>query len=160
MGTLNASASKIRTYEIVINKYVEEPINIVMVSDIHLGNIIRNKRLRKMVQTINSLNPDFIAIAGDIIDSNITPFTERNMAEEFSHLKSKYGTYAVLGNHDLMTRSIDKIVAILNENNVNILRDEAVLINDSFYIIGRDDVTIKLYTKENRKPLKDITKER
>lgn len=159
MGTLNASASKIRTYEIVINKYVEEPINIVMVSDIHLGNIIRNKRLRKMVQTINSLNPDFIAIAGDIIDSNITPFTERNMAEEFSHLKSKYGTYAVLGNHDLMTRSIDKIVAILNENKVNILRDEAVLINDSFYIIGRDDVTIKLYTKENRKPLKDITKE-
>lgn len=159
MGTLNASASKIRTYEIVINKYVEEPINIIMVSDIHLGNIIRNKRLRKMVQTINSLNPDFIAIAGDIIDSNITPFTERNMAEEFSHLKSKYGTYAVLGNHDLMTRSIDKIVTILNENKVNILRDEAVLINDSFYIIGRDDVTIKLYTKENRKPLKDITKE-
>ncbi|WP_330654138.1 metallophosphoesterase [Caproiciproducens sp. MSJ-32] len=87
-GTLNASFSKIKSYEIVVNKHLNKPINIVMVSDIHLGNIIRNKRLKKMVQIINSLNPDIIAIAGDIVDSNITPFTERNMAEEFSHLKS------------------------------------------------------------------------
>jgi len=158
-GTLNASFSKIKSYEIVVNKHLNKPINIVMVSDIHLGNIIRNKRLKKMVQTINSLNPDIIAIAGDIVDSNITPFTERNMAEEFSHLKSKYGTYAVLGNHDLMTKSIDKIIEILNENGVTVLRDEAILIDNSFYIIGRDDVTIKLYTKKNRKPLLDIIKE-
>lgn len=158
-GTLNASFSKIKSYEIVVNKHLNKPINIVMVSDIHLGNIIRNKRLKKMVQIINSLNPDIIAIAGDIVDSNITPFTERNMAEEFSHLKSKYGTYAVLGNHDLMTKSIDKIIEILNENGVTVLRDEAILIDNSFYIIGRDDVTIKLYTKKNRKPLLDIIKE-
>lgn len=157
-GTFNASFSKIKNYEIIIDKYIKEPINIVMISDIHLGNIIRNKRLKKMVQTVNSLNPDIIAIAGDIVDSNITPFTERNMAEEFSHLKSKYGTYAVLGNHDLMTKSIDKIIKILSENKVTVLRDEAILIDNSFYIIGRDDITIKLYTKKNRKPLIDITK--
>lgn len=157
-GTFNASFSKIKSYEIIIDKYIKEPINIVMISDIHLGNIIRNKRLKKMVQTVNSLNPDIIAIAGDIVDSNITPFTERNMAEEFSHLKSKYGTYAVLGNHDLMTKSIDKIIKILSENKVTVLRDEAILIDNYFYIIGRDDITIKLYTKKNRKPLIDITK--
>lgn len=157
-GTFNASFSKIKNYEIIIDKYIKEPINIVMISDIHLGNIIRNKRLKKMVQTVNSLNPDIIAIAGDIVDSNITPFTERNMAEEFSHLKSKYGTYAVLGNHDLMTKSIDKIIKILSENKVTVLRDDAILIDNSFYIIGRDDITIKLYTKKNRKPLIDITK--
>ncbi|WP_418223656.1 metallophosphoesterase [Clostridium isatidis] len=157
-GTFNASFSKIKNYEIIIDKYIKEPINIVMISDIHLGNIIRNKRLKKMVQTVNSLNPDIIAIAGDIVDSNITPFTERNMAEEFSHLKSKYGTYAVLGNHDLMTKSIDKIIKILSENKVTVLRDDAILIDNYFYIIGRDDITIKLYTKKNRKPLIDITK--
>lgn len=157
-GTFNASFSKIKNYEIIIDKYIKEPINIVMISDIHLGNIIRNKRLKKMVQTVNSLNPDIIAIAGDIVDSNITPFTERDMAEEFSHLKSKYGTYAVLGNHDLMTKSIDKIIKILSENKVTVLRDDAILIDNSFYIIGRDDITIKLYTKKNRKPLIDITK--
>jgi uncharacterized protein len=157
-GTLNASSFKIRTYEIKIDKFLEEQLNIIMVSDIHLGNIVRNKRIGKMVKSINALEPDIITIAGDIVDSNIAPFVQRDMAKDFSHLKSKYGTYAVLGNHDLMTNSVDEIVNILNKNGVNILRDEAVLIEDCFYIVGREDVTIKLYTKKNRKPLIDITK--
>ena len=57
------------------------------------------------------------------------------MASEFSNLKAKYGTFATLGNHDILTKSEDEIVRILKENSITVLRDEATLINNSFYII-------------------------
>lgn len=158
IGNYNAKHSYIKSFNIELeNKKLEEPLNIVMVSDIHLGNIVKNNRLKNMVIEINELNPDIIIIAGDIIDSHITPFINNNMAEEFSKLKSKYGTFAVLGNHDILTKSEDKIVSILSENAVTVLRDEAVLINDSFYIIGRDDISIESLNNTPRSLLSDLT---
>lgn len=159
IGSYNAKSSYVKSVDIDIDKEgLKEPLNIVMVSDIHLGNIIKNNRLKTMVTEINELNPDLVIIAGDIIDSDITPFLKHNMAIEFSNIKSKYGTFAVLGNHDILTREEDKIVNILKENSVTILRDEAVLINDDFYIIGRDDITISRYTNKPRATLQDLTK--
>lgn len=158
VGNYNAKHSYVKSFNIKLeNKQLEESLNIVMVSDIHLGNIVKNDRLKNMVIEINNLNPDLIIIAGDIIDSDLNPFINNNMAEEFSKLKSKYGTFAVLGNHDILTKSEDKIVNILSENSVKVLRDEAVLINDSFYIIGRDDISIESLNNTPRSLLSDLT---
>lgn len=160
IGSFNANKSYVKDYTININKSsFNDDLNIVMVSDIHLGYIIKNKRLSNMVKEINSLNPDIVIIAGDIIDSDIKPFLDNNMANEFSKLKSKYGVFASLGNHDLMTKDENTIVNKLKENSVRVLRDEAILINDSFYIIGRDDISINSFSSNDRKDLKDITKD-
>ena len=160
IGSYNAKSSYVKSVDIDIDKEgFKEPLNIVMVSDIHLGNIIKNNRLKTMVTEINELNPDLVIIAGDIIDSDITPFLKHNMAIEFSNIKSKYGTFAVLGNHDILTREEDKIVNILKENSVTILRDEIALINNDFYIIGRDDATISRYTNKPRVSLDELTKD-
>lgn len=159
IGSYNAKSSYVKSFDIKINKKnLKEPLNIVMVSDIHLGNIIKNNNLKNMVNEINDLNPDLVIIAGDIIDSDITPFLNHNMTVEFSNIKSKYGTFAVLGNHDILTKEEDTIVNLLKENSVTVLRDESILINDEFYIIGRDDITVSRYTNEPRATLKDLTK--
>lgn len=158
VGSFNAKSSYVKAFDININKEsLKEPINIVMVSDIHLGNIIKNKRLSKMVNEINTLKPDLVIIAGDIIDSDIKPFLDYNMGNEFSKIKSTYGTYAALGNHDLMTKAENKIVSVLEENSVKVLRDESILINDSFYIIGRDDITINRFSENDRASLLELT---
>lgn len=160
IGSFNANKSYVKDYTININKSsFNDDLNIVMVSDIHLGYLIKNKRLSNMVKEINSLNPDIVIIAGDIIDSDIKPFLYNNMATEFSKLKSKYGVFASLGNHDLMTKDENTIVDKLKENSVTILRDEAILINNSFYIIGRDDISINSFSENDRKDLSDITKD-
>ncbi|MBS5883295.1 MAG: metallophosphoesterase [Clostridium sp.] len=158
IGSFNAKSSYVKSFDIDIDKQaLKEPINVVMVSDIHLGNIIKNKRLSNMVKEINDLNPDIVIIAGDIIDSDIKPFLANNMGIEFSKIKSTYGTYAVLGNHDLMTKAEKQIVNILEENSVKVLRDESILINDSLYIIGRDDITINRFSENDRASLLDLT---
>lgn len=148
-GYFNANRSYVNLIKIPIEETTfKKNLNIVMVSDIHLGKIIGNSHLEKMVNEINDLNPDIIIIAGDVIDTDIRPFLEHNMAEKFSELNSKYGTFLTLGNHDLMTNSTHEIVSSFEKNNVNVVRDNAVLVDNSFYIVGRDDISINRYKKE------------
>jgi len=161
LGSFNAKNSYVKNYDINVDKTAGSlaSLNIVMVSDIHLGELIENKRLKKMVSEINSLNPDLVILAGDIVDTSIKPFLDKDMAKEFKNINSKYGVYAALGNHDIMMGKDEEITnALEEEGNVKVLRDEALLVNESFYIIGRDDLSIN--RKESvRKPLKEIMKD-
>ena len=160
IGTYNARNSYVKSFDINIEKLNQkESLNIVMVSDIHLGNIVKNDRLKSMVTEINKLNPDLIIIAGDIIDSDFKIFLNNNMAVEFSNLKSKYGTFATLGNHDIFTRKESDIVDILKENSVTVLRDEVALVDNKFYIIGRDDITVNSISDTSRANLGELTKD-
>ena len=90
-----------KNYDIKIDKELKEKkLNIVLISDIHSGDIIGTSRLENMVSEINRLNPDIVLIAGDLIDNSIKPFKENNMASQLGKIKSKYGTFFALGNHD------------------------------------------------------------
>ncbi len=62
-----------------------------LVSDIHLGYINGNSSFLKMKNIINSLNPDIVLIASDLIDMNLEPVLEKNMLKELSDIKTKYG---------------------------------------------------------------------
>lgn len=71
---------------------------IVFVSDIHHGEALSIERVHKLVQRINDLHPDIIILGGDYIsqeDKYIKP-----VFDELRNLKSIYGVYGVLGNHD------------------------------------------------------------
>lgn len=73
-------------------------LKVVQISDIHAGSYEGTEGVAKGVEMINELNPDIILYTGDLINHDkdeIDPFIPI-----FSKLKSKYGTYAVLGNHD------------------------------------------------------------
>lgn len=160
MGSFNANNSYIKKYDIKIDKALkEEKLNIVLISDIHLGDILGNARLKKMVNEINRLNPDLVLIAGDLIDSSMKPFIENNMALELGKIKSKYGTFFALGNHDLFDNKVEALCSLLQNQGVTVLRDDYKLIDNSFYIVGRDDVSarrINAATKELKAITKDI----
>lgn len=156
-GTWNGSHSYVKKYELEINKGIEgiDKLNVVMVSDIHLGNLIDGKRASTMVDEINKLNPDIVLFAGDIVDTEVKPFINGNMAAEFKGIKSKYGTYAALGNHDIMRGEEETITKELAKYGVRVLRDEAKEIDDKFYVVGRDDVSVNRNGKK-RKSIDDI----
>ncbi|MGH4122537.1 MAG: metallophosphoesterase [Clostridium sp.] len=158
-GTYNATNLKITNYSIKVSKDAGtlKKLNIVMLSDLHLGDIVDKQRLSKMVIKINELNPDIVILAGDIIDDYIKPFIDQEMGAEFKKIHSKYGVYAVLGNHEYYGGSIDKIAyEYENSASFNLLRDKTVKINNSFYLVGRDDLSSERYSKAKRKTMYEL----
>lgn len=157
-GTINARNIKVSRYDITIPKKAEnlKELHAVMLSDAHLGNIINNSRLSKMVDKINGLKPDIVLMAGDIVDEKVSPFIKQNMGDTLKQIRSKYGTYAVMGNHEYYGGEADVIQQNLEKSGVKVLRDEYVKIDGSFYLLGREDIAVESYYKTKRKTLNEI----
>ena len=120
----------------------------VMLSDLHLGYHNPRKELARWVDMVNAENPDFILIAGDIIDGSMRPLVEEKMAEEFHRFKAPI--YACLGNHEFYAGH-PEAKQFYKDAGIHLLIDEATVIDSSIVIIGRDD-----RTNMRRKPIKDL----
>ena len=154
-GFFHAKEITIVKYDVKVSKDIKEDMKIALISDTHLGYSIGYKMMQDMVKKINNENVDLVLIAGDIFDnSDKTVDDMKKVKEAFSNIKSKFGVYAVFGNHDVEERlfggfSVDdsdevyiteEMRKMLESCNINILEDKSVLINDNIYIIGRKDI--------------------
>lgn len=157
-GAINARNPIIRSYQLSVPKAAGQlsSLRVVAVSDIHLGNIIGTNRLENLVQTINSLKPDIVLLPGDIIDEDVNYFAEQKMPEILRRLSSRFGTYAVLGNHEYIGGNTAAAIYHLAQSGITVLRDASVKVNNQFYIIGRDDLSSRRFTNGERKPLQSI----
>lgn len=139
-GRYNSSKVKIRKYDIKLNKKSDlDKLDIVLISDLHLGYFNDNKKFSMNVEKINSLNADIVVISGDLFDQNFAAVQHNEKTRRiFNSIKSKYGTYLSFGNHD----SGPTYTAMKNfvlTTNINLLEDKAVNLNNSFIIAGRRD---------------------
>lgn len=159
-GFFTTKIINVRHYEIFINKKAGKlkSLNIVMASDLHLGTINGKKFAYKLVDKINKLEPDIILFAGDIIDEDIKPVLRDNIGEALIKLKAKYGVYGITGNHEYIG-GVNYAVNYLNAHKINMLLDSVILIDYSFYIIGRKDRAINRFTNMRRIDLKDLVKD-
>lgn len=140
-GSWNAWHPVTRRYDLVLPGK-NSPINklhIVAVSDIHLGWIVDSKRLNKLADQIRSLNPDVVFLVGDVIDEGIDPASENQIPQALGKIQAPLGSFAVLGNHEYISRQADRLKPYFQEGGVNLLRDETVKVADAFYLAGRDD---------------------
>lgn len=139
-GTWNAQNPIVTNYEIAIDKKAGslDKITIAMVADIHYGEIINSQRLEKLVEIMQQIEPDIILLAGDIMEGTPNQQDADKFIEVFKRMNPKYGKVAVPGNHDRWLRT-DEGRHSFQEAGIALLRDERITIEDSFYIIGRDD---------------------
>jgi predicted MPP superfamily phosphohydrolase len=161
IGIKMANTPKVTSYEVVIPKKIQgmNSMKIVFASDIHLGMSIGRERLKEMIDKINSLNPNLVLLGGDIIDGDAVPFIKESMGEEFKRLKPDLGLYGILGNHEYYGRSLQENITALKDSGINMLIDEKVLINEAFYIIGRDDRSGNRNPERKRKSLSELMKD-
>lgn len=131
--------------------FAQKPLKVVMWSDLHLGYGIGKKELLQWVELINQEHPDIVLFCGDVIDNSVRPLREQNMAAVFAQIKSTYGVYAVLGNHEYIS-GIEQSLEFLKEAGVQVVRDGAELVDDRFYVVGRDDRMSRV-----RKPIWELT---
>ena len=160
LGNLNKRNIEIRNLEITIPKGDSklDSLNIVMASDIHLSPVDGEKLLSNIVDKINSLNPDIILLAGDIVDDKAKVLEDRRIGESFRRLKSKYRVYSITGNHEFIN-GVDSSVRYAENFGIKFLRDSYILIDSSFYLIGREDVSMSQFTGKQRKILEEIVKD-
>jgi predicted MPP superfamily phosphohydrolase len=159
LGHLNAISPKLKKYELTIDKKAGnlKELNILMASDTHLGTLIRKDRMQKLVDASHELNPDIILLAGDVIDEDVKPVIHNGIGDIFYKMKSKYGIYAITGNHEYIG-GVNAASEYLVKHGINLLRDSTVLIDSSFYVVGREDLSIKRMMKKDRAELKDLLK--
>jgi len=109
-----------------------ENFTIAQISDLHVGPTIKKPYVEKVVNQISTINPDLIAITGDMVDGSID-YLRRDL-EPLSQVVAKYGTYFVTGNHEYYSgaeRWLDEtdrmgFTNLVNDNKLITIRDQNI----------------------------------
>lgn len=138
-GYFDAQTIRTKTLEIPTGQTLPNggKIRIVQISDVHIGLIIKEKRLQAMVDKINEAKPDILISTGDLLDgelNNVSPLTAL-----LGQIKPKFGKYAVTGNHEYYA-GIEKSLEFTRRAGFEVLRDAAREVA-GIYIVGVDDIT-------------------
>lgn len=156
-GFWNASRPQTKQLNLTIKKQAGtiKELNIVMVSDVHLGSLFGKNKIKDLSDKINALHPDIVFLVGDILDEAQQPIFRNHIGEPLESIHAPLGVYAVTGNHEYIG-GIDKAVEYLEMLNIQLVRDTAILINNSFYLAGREDKDLGRFSDKRRKSLKEI----
>ncbi|MFE0325526.1 metallophosphoesterase [Streptomyces sp. NPDC058960] len=97
-GVLRGPAVKRVTVPLAKLPRAAHGFRIAVVSDIHLGPVLGRGFAQKVVDTINSTQPDLIAVVGDLVDGSVKDLGPA--AAPLSRLTARHGSYFVTGNHE------------------------------------------------------------
>ncbi|GKX65380.1 phosphohydrolase [Clostridium sp. TW13] len=153
-GFVVALNPKTTEYKININKAIgnKQSLNIVLVSDVHIGIGVRERGIDKMVDSINKLQPEVVFFAGDVFDESSTTALKEYYSQACKKINSKYGVYAITGNHEYF-QNFDESIEYYKKANITVLQDEVVKVNNQFYVVGRKDTASESRTNEKIKSL-------
>jgi predicted MPP superfamily phosphohydrolase len=102
-----------------------EGLRIVQISDIHVGPTIKGGYLEAIVESVNRLQPDLVAITGDLVDGSVAEL--RAHVASLAQLKARHGVYFVTGNHEYYS-GVDAWLQELRRLGVRVLMNEHVVI--------------------------------
>ncbi len=121
---------RVKRYRIA-SKKITRAWRIVQISDVHIGSR-QGGFMQRIVRRINQLEPDFITITGDLIDSTSVQLAA---LESLSKLKAK--TFFSIGNHERYA-DLDKMLAMAEQLGLHTLRQQSVSMREITFL-GIDD---------------------
>ncbi|MFJ4905895.1 metallophosphoesterase [Streptomyces sp. NPDC093249] len=110
---------------------------IAVVSDVHLGPILGRAHTQRIVDAVNSAQPDLIAVVGDLVDGTVADLG--SAAEPLARLRARHGSFFVTGNHEYFSGA-DAWVDHVRELGLRPLRNERLEIPAGFDLAGVDDI--------------------
>lgn len=137
-GYREAGDIRIETLRIQTNKIPRETgkITIAQLSDVHLGLIVREDRLNKIVGLVKKANPDILVSTGDLVDGDIDKIN--GLVDLLKNIEPRYGKYAVMGNHEFYA-GIDNSLDFHEKTGFKMLRGKGLIVHDMINIAGVDD---------------------
>ena len=131
-------------YSFETEKDLGGPLRIVEITDAHLSITLSGADFQRQMARVQEEQPDLVVIVGDFVDDDSDIQDMKDACKALGELQTTYGVYYVFGNHDngyyrYRNFSSAALREELEKNGVTILEDEAVLIDERFYLIGRRD---------------------
>jgi predicted MPP superfamily phosphohydrolase len=109
---------------------------IAHLSDLHLGSLIRERRLRSVIDQIDAMKPDLIAVTGDLVDGDAD--TVETHVPQLKTLTAPLGVYSILGNHEVYAGA-DRCRALMRDSGFIVLDSAAVEVVPGLWIAGVPD---------------------
>ena len=141
---VQSSGYNIVEYELSTCKDIGGPVRFVMLSDLHDTDVTHDGN-RRLLRSIESINPDFVILAGDMITSYMQPSYNSDVAFDFlRELANKFTVYYGVGNHEQRYKAeperfagkYDKLVEFVQKLGIHFLSDS---------YIDREEDKIRIY---------------
>jgi len=141
-GYLEAMNIRVERFDIKSDK-ITKNIRIVQISDVHIGLIVREGKIKKIIEKIKEVNPDILVSTGDLVDAQIDRMN--HIAELLKEIKTPYGKFAITGNHEFYA-GLNKALFFTEKAGFKVLRNAGVTIEElNINIAGLDDTESARY---------------
>lgn len=125
-------------------------LTIVQISDVHVGPTIKARYVDAIVDAVNRLEPDLIAVTGDIVDGSVAQLSDHTKPLE--RLSARYGAYLVTGNHEYYSGAAQWI-AEFERLGLRVLLNEHVVLEHNgtrFILAGVTDYSAGQFDEAHR----------
>lgn len=124
-------------------------IRIVQVSDIHIGLLLREKRLEQILEAVRQTDPDILVSTGDLVDGRLAQEDalshQNKLAAMLRSVPAPLGKFAVTGNHEAYA-GLQQALDFTTAAGFTILRDQSVRLPSGITIFGVDDPAVAAIT--------------
>lgn len=134
-GFVEVRQIKVEEIYITTPKLATGHVTIAQISDLHLGIMMGNKFLDRVIAKLREIKPDIIVATGDIVDGQGDDLD--TLARHFQAYTPPLGAYAVTGNHEYYA-GLENSLRFLRRAGFNVLRGESVKVG-SIVLVGVDD---------------------
>ena len=143
-GYFEARSIRNETVIIKTSKIPKEvgTLTIAQISDVHLGLVVREERLKRILRQVKRAEPDILVSTGDLVDGQIGDLTE--LVERLKAIDPRYGKFAVTGNHEFYA-GLDQALDFAERAGFTVLRGEAMSVAGIITLAGVDDPTGKRF---------------
>lgn len=111
---------------------------IAHISDLHYSRTVTGEYLRRCIERVNQLDVDLVLLTGDYITYDIQGKFREKLVVLLGNIRSRYGVYACLGNHDYGVRYLPgprrdyllrRLIQGMEDSGVTVLRNESILLD-------------------------------
>ena len=132
-----------KDYNLITDKKVGT-LKIAMFADSHIGAVFNGESFARQLKVIEKQSPDILIIPGDYVKKKKKKSDMEACCRALGEFKARFGVYFAYGNHDegyfnKRDFSAEDLRESLSKNGVHILEDEAMLVDNRFYVVGRCD---------------------
>ena len=147
-------AMNIRTETLVFKSpKITRPIRIAQISDVHLGLLIREPRLSRILEKVKAASPDIFVSTGDLVDGQTDNLN--GVGDLLREIRAPLGKFAVTGNHEFYA-GLDRSLDFTKQAGFRVLRGERTSVSELINIAGVDDPVVRGYGRSREVPEKEL----